>query len=133
MLQQLTDAGNQIFKFCEGISESALDHRNTAGAMSPREQLAHLCECYEAYVTQAAGKKYEWGSYQAPNMDTPSLLSEFNAQRAKAVKLVEENPGDENLKLAHMYVLAHDYYHVGQMCQARLAVQPDWDPYAIYA
>ena len=132
LLQQLEDAGNQISRFCEGASEAVLDHRNTPNAMTAREQIEHLCECYQAYAMHAAGTKYKWGTYQAKSTATASLLNELAEQRAKAVQLVQNDASDENLKQAHMYVLAHDYYHVGQMCQARLAVQPDWDPYAIY-
>jgi hypothetical protein len=129
---QLDDAGYQLTKVLEGMPEEALDKKLTPSSMSPREQVGHLCEAYEAFKVSAAGGKYEWGSYQPDNLETSLLVKELEAQRAKAVSAALNNPSDSTLKHAHEYILGHDYYHVGQMCLARLAVQTDWDPYAIY-
>jgi hypothetical protein len=31
------------------------------------------------------------------------------------------------------YIVLHDCYHVGQLCLVRLADDPNWDAYSIYA
>ena len=129
---QLDDAGYQISKVLEGMPEQGLDHKVTPASMTPREQVAHLCEAYEAFRINSAGGKYEWGTYKLSASDMASLTTEFSKQRAGAVDQALGNPTDENIKHAHEFIIGHDYYHVGQMCLARIAVQPDWNPYAIY-
>lgn len=129
---QLDDAGYQLTKVLEDMPEEALDKKLTPDCMSPREQVAHLCEAYEAFRINSAGGKYEWGTYKLDSPDTASLMKEFQSQRQGVVDQALKNPSEETIKHAHAYILGHDFYHVGQMCQARLAVQPDWNPYAIY-
>ncbi len=129
---QLDDAGYQLSKVLEGMPEQAMDKKLTAGSMSPREQVGHLCEAYEAFKVNAGGGKYEWGSYAPSSTATPALIKEFQSQRSKAVDQALANPSPETIKHAHEYIVGHDYYHVGQMCLARLDVQPEWDCYAIY-
>lgn len=129
--EQLDDAGYQLDKSLEGASDQTLDHRATPQSMTPREQVAHLMEAYTAFNEECAGRKYEWGSTQPSSMQMPQLMEEFRGARSKAVANALQ--GDEDrMKSAHAFVLGHDYYHVGQICQARLATEPDWDPYAIY-
>jgi len=130
--EQMDDAGYQLTKVLEDMPEDALNKKVTSGSMSPREQVAHLCEAYEAFKVNATGGKYEWGSYKAPSSETASLINELKSQRAKAVDQAVTSSTPEAIKHAHEFIVGHDYYHVGQMCLARLDVQPDWDPYTIY-
>jgi hypothetical protein len=129
---QLDDSGYQITKVLEGMPESGMDHKVTPGSMTPREQISHLCEAYEAFKINSAGGKYEWGSYKAAAHETGALTAEFQAKRGEAVAAALANPTPETMKHAHEFIVGHDYYHVGQMCLARLAIQPDWNSYAIY-
>jgi hypothetical protein len=129
---QLDDAGYQLSKVLEGIPEEAMEFRATPGSMNAREQIPHLMEAYQAYIDQCAGRKYEWGTLRPKSTETKALIDEFAGQRSKAVDTALSTDSEEAIKGAHMYVLGHDYYHVGQLCQARLAVQPDWNSYAIY-
>jgi hypothetical protein len=129
---QLEDSGYQLTKVIEGMPEHGFDHKLTDGAMTPREQIAHLAEAYECFSVNAAGGKYEWGTYKAASADTAALTTEFMKQREKAVAAALSDSSDEKIKLANDYILGHDYYHVGQMCLSRLAVEPDWDAYSIY-
>ena len=130
--EQLDDSGYQLDKAYEGMPEQGMDYKATEGCMSPREQLGHLMEAYEAYIQQTQGKKYDWGSFTPASSETGPLLAEFRDQRAKAAAAALASDSDEMIKSAHMYVIGHDYYHVGQVCLALLAVEPGWDPYAIY-
>jgi hypothetical protein len=129
---QLDDSGYQLAKVIDGMPESGFDHKLTDIAMTPREQIAHLCEAYECFSVNAGGGKYEWGTYTAETGDTAALTVEFSKQRQKAVSAALSDASDEKIKLANDYIVGHDYYHVGQMCLSRLAVQPDWDSYTIY-
>jgi len=128
----MDDAGYQLTKVLEDMPENALDKKVTSGSMSPREQVAHLCEAYEAFRVNAGGGKYEWGSYETPSTETAALMNEFKSQRAKAVDKALACSTPEEIKHAHEFIVGHDYYHVGQMCLARLEVQPEWDGHAIY-
>ena len=125
---QLDDAGYQLEKCFQGISEAAMNLKVCDAAMTPRDILVHLGDVYKAFLVIQAGEKYEWGSYQ------PSEVSwgEVSEMRKAAVSSALASEGDEALKMANAYVLAHDYYHVGQVCLARVQTEPDFDPYSIY-
>jgi hypothetical protein len=129
---QLADAGYQLDKVLEDMTPACLDHKVTEGSMTPKEQIAHLMEAYHAFQENAAGRKYEWNTYRPASTDAVALIAEFKAKRAATVATALASDSDDKLITAHKYILGHDYYHVGQMCLARLATQPDWDPYAIY-
>lgn len=129
---QLEDAGFQLSKVLEGMPETAMDLKATEGGMSPREQIAHLMEAYEAFLCQSAGRDYEWGTFKPSRSDSNGLIDEFQVQRGKAIAAALAKEDDASLLQANMYILGHDYYHVGQLCLARLAAQPDWNPYSIY-
>jgi len=132
LADQLADAGYQLDKLLEGMPEAALDHKVTPGAMTPREQVAHLMEAYHAFLETTAGRKHEWGSYRPVAQDTSALISEFKVKRAQAVAAALDPANEAKLHEAHEFLIGHDYYHVGQMCLARIATQPDWNCYAIY-
>ncbi|OJU65479.1 MAG: hypothetical protein BGO01_16610 [Armatimonadetes bacterium 55-13] len=130
LINQLEDAGYQLEKAYEGIDESTLDHRITKDAMTPRETLVHLSEAYYAVIEDAAGRQHEWGSYVAPDTSWPGLWKIASELRSKAVETTLSSP-DGAMK-AHAYIIAHDYYHVGQVCLARLGCNSEWNAYAIY-
>jgi hypothetical protein len=132
MRRQLDDAGFQLSKALEGMNEQQLDHKIAPGAMSPREQLAHLGEAYQALITHCAGGKHKWGSFDAGDRAIEALSKRIWDLRKQAVDAALAHADDEHLKLAHEYVLAHDYYHVGQICASRLDTDPSWNVYSIY-
>lgn len=129
---QLQDAGYQLDKILEDMPAKTMDHKVTPGSMTPKEQVAHLMEAYEAFIETAAGRKYEWGSFHPASTEVSALMAEFKAKRAQAVAAALSTEDESMVIHAHKFITGHDYYHVGQMCLARLATQPDWDPYAIY-
>lgn len=128
---QIDDAGYQLDKVFEGIEEASLDYRLTEHAMTPREIAAHLCECYVATSAAAAGTEHSWGTYTAPDTSWPALWNTTKSLRAEATETAL-NTADFATKV-HSFVIAHDYYHVGQMCAVRLVRDPEWDAYSIYS
>lgn len=119
-------------KAYEGMASSSWDHRNSPGAMSPREAAEHLCECYTAFNTTAAGGKHEWGSFQLVDKSEANLIATMNTIRCQAVATAV-GADDENLhREATEYLLTHDAYHVGQLCASRLDSDPNWNASAIY-
>lgn len=127
--KQIDDAGYQLTQALNGMSETAMDSKATP--QSPREIVAHLCECYEAAIAQSEGREHEWGSYDAGDKSTPILLGNFQALRERAVEKVLAGD-DAAIWHGHQFIVAHDYYHIGQLCAARVADDPSWDTYAIY-
>ena len=128
---QIDDAGYQLDQVLSGFPEAAMDHKAEGLTMTPRESISHLCEAYLALDKTIKGEKHEWGTYQPVDTSTASLLSEMKSLRDSAVagSLTDD---DDKLKEGHAFIVAHDYYHVGQMCLARLAVEPEWNCYSIY-
>lgn len=129
--KQIDDAGFQIEKVLESASEATMDFKATPSAMSPREAIVHLCECYCAATALAKGEKFEWGNYSPPSMETAPLIRTFQELRRGATEATLAVEGGD-LSVADHYIVAHDYYHVGQICQARIASDPDWNSYSIY-
>ena len=101
--------------------------------MTIAETCAHLAEVYFAFVEDIlAGRRHEWGTRQANDPSWPAIWHEAHYLREKAIQALDLDPSDHNLNLAAIYIFAHDFYHVGQMCQTRISIDPGWDPYSIY-
>lgn len=130
---QLNDGRFQIERCYEGLDEAGLDYRPAPQAMSPREILEHYCECHQAFLDSTEGKKFSWGEYSLPDKSGPALKRTFEDLRSRAEAAIAANPDETTLKNAHAYLIAHDAYHVGQLALTRLALNPEWDPYSIYA
>lgn len=128
---QLEDAGYQLAKCYEGISDAVLDAK-VADGMTPREAYEHLGDAYRAYVATLAGEKYEWGSFRCADRSWAGMWREVSEARNQAVAAAMAAEGDDALKMANAYLLGHEYYHVGQVCLVRIANDPDFDPYSIY-
>ena len=128
----MASSGHQLDQALAGLKEEHVDTKVGGIAMSPRELLEHLADCYVNTVDAAEGKEPNWGSYSAPDKSWSGLLAEFKSTRAKAVEKILAAPEDKVGDLALAYVVMHDAYHVGQLCLVRIATDPTWDPYSIY-
>ena len=126
---QVANIGFQLDKVFEGLHESLLDHKIVPAAMSARETLTHLPECYIAALEHAAGKNHEWGSYRTEAKSLEDLLGELRARRAEAVTALLATA---DAKTIHDYIVGHDAYHIGQMALLRLSTDSAWDPYSLY-
>ncbi len=122
---QLTSCYNEI-------SEVEMDHKITPDAMSPREIAAHLCEVYQAFSTEAAGGKHEWGNYDAGDRSTSIIIEKMFSMRKNVVDLALQSSDEATVKHAIDYIVLHDPYHVGQICLARIACNKEFNPYSIY-
>jgi uncharacterized damage-inducible protein DinB len=129
---EIDNSGFQLDKVLDGLKAEHLDHQLTDKAMTPREILLHLAEAYLAFVTETEGGKHEWGTFQPSDRGWEGVLKQFREQRAKAVAAAMSAQDDTQLKHAHDYIVAHDYYHVGQLALLRVQLDPNWDPYSIY-
>ncbi|MFQ3669673.1 MAG: hypothetical protein SNJ74_01795 [Fimbriimonadaceae bacterium] len=129
---QIEDAGYQIMQAVSGLDEAGMDYRPTPAGLTPRETLVHLTEAYVALGKTLKGEKHEWGSYSMPDSSTSKVLETWLQVREETVKLAMERTEAADLSQVHAFVIAHDYYHVGQLVQTRLAHDPSWDSYTIY-
>ncbi|MBX3120239.1 MAG: DinB family protein [Fimbriimonadaceae bacterium] len=122
----------QIEKVFEGFPEADLDAKLHDGAMSPRETLEHLCECYQAVLTDTEGGKHDWGSFSIADKSFANLLKQRDAMRAQAVEAALNEDDEHAAMYGFNYIALHDAYHVGQIVQLRLKLNPDWNAYEIY-
>lgn len=129
---QMRDVGTQLDNAFKGMTEAGYDCKPSASAMTPREQLTHLGECYQAVVDQLEGKKHEWGTYKPVATEWSALQAEVMDLRTKAVAGVLKDGSDDALKAGSAFVVGHDNYHVGQLCICRMESDSGWDPYSIY-
>lgn len=129
---QFEDAGHQVSQAIAGLDDPGMDHRPTPGGLTPRETLRHLAEAYVAFAKSCRGEKHEWGTYEVQDTSTEALVAHWRRTREDAVRLALEQSEPANLLNACAYIVAHDYYHVGQLVQTRLAYDPSWNSYAIY-
>jgi hypothetical protein len=129
---QFEEAGYQLAKVLEDYPEEAFDLKTTPTALSPRETLGHLAEVYVSVLAQAEGRQHEWGSYDPGTEDRGELMRILEEKRTAAVRAIE---GLDEAKAVHLgadFIVAHDYYHVGQLSAFRLAAEPTWNAYSIY-
>ena len=127
----LEESGYQ-FKMClANISDAGFVAKPLGGIMSIREALEHQTEACIAVGKDAAGEKHEWGTYHLPEAPIADLIAIFDAERAKATDIALDL-FDEHPHLAKDYLIAHEFYHVGQMCALRLALDDGFEAYSIY-
>ncbi|MCU0317463.1 MAG: hypothetical protein MUC92_12820 [Fimbriimonadaceae bacterium] len=126
------EVGFQLTQCFANWPEGTWDEKLNEHAFSGREMIAHLLECYEAFLAGSRGEKHEWGTYSAPTDNPAELLALLVSKRAEARAVIEATDSDEVLGLSGSYILLHDAYHVGQLATLRLHLG-GWDPYSIYA
>ncbi len=122
----------QLEKVFDGISEEHMDFKVSEQAMTPRETLLHLCDCYEAVKVGAAGGEYEWGSLAIEDKSTAGLLKMMASQREQATTVALDQSEEQAAMYGFNYIALHDAYHVGQMALVRMATDSNWNPYSIY-
>lgn len=128
---EVDNVGFQLEKCLEGVREEDLGQKVCDQAMTLPDMVEHLCEVYQAVVTEAGGGKHEWGSFSIQDKSWTNLLSTFGTMRTAACDAVVSDD-EEKAKHAHDFIVAHDAYHVGQIALLRLKTNPDWNPYSIY-
>lgn len=125
----MDDVGYQLDKVLEGMSDEHFDFKVCEAAMTPAEIIEHLCEAYQAIITETMGGTHEWGSFSIEDKSPANLKAQLKTMRARARQAALDS---DNPKLGHAYVTAHDAYHVGQLALIRLQTDSSWDPYSLY-
>jgi len=124
--------GGQLKAASDGIPDEVQDKKLCEGGMSPREILEHLCEVYQAVLTEAAGGKHDWGTFAVADKSWLHLNATLWSMRGKAVAAVTAEETDALAKIGCDYIITHDAYHVGQLALIRIQHESGWDPYSIY-
>jgi len=130
ILQQLANAQFQITQAIDGLDAEHAEARSNELGMTIKEQIYHLTEAALAGKKSFTDEKYQWGSYAPEDGSWEGIKKGWLAIRAETVAAISED--EAVLTHAHEYLVAHDFYHVGQICAARRTVEPNWDTYAIY-
>lgn len=125
-------SGRQIEKAYEGLPETDYDKKICESAMTPREMLEHLCECYHNAVPYADGVEPDWGNYSIADKSTANLWAVYAEIRKAAMEKALTLDGPKLVEIAMGFIALHDTYHVGQLCQLRIHLDPNWNAYAIY-
>lgn len=122
----------QVERALQDLPEALQNDRIHASAMSPVEVLEHLLQVRHAVETEIKGEKYDWSQPFSSGID--GLSPKLEAVKARTAELLAKMDLTQNsiATIALDYFAAHDSYHVGQLCQLRMARQPEWDPYSIY-
>ena len=127
----MDDAGRMLAKCFQGIPEASADI--TIGKMmSPRNQAAHLSECYVAAKASMNGEKHEWGTYTTNATTLDATVTEMFALRASAVEKFLALESEDTQLSNEEFLIGHDHYHVGQLVTLHLAIDPEWNSYCIY-
>ena len=132
ILFQADDSAFQLGQVLDGWPVDAFDAKPFETAMSARVQIGHLAECYVALAAELTGTKYEWGSWATSTSAPEDAVVEMWDLRNKAIAIATTQDTEESIKLIASFVVAHDYYHIGQLSSIRIAVDPEWNPYSIY-
>ena len=133
MLYQLESSAHQVDAVLRGLSEDEWDSKVRDGCMTVRETVSHLTECYIAARKDIEGQPHEWGSYVVADDAPAVILAEMQSERQKVWEVLMAADIEKAGKVATQFIILHDAYHVGQLCAIRMAAEPAWDPYAIYA
>ncbi|MEI8281950.1 MAG: hypothetical protein WCG75_06065, partial [Armatimonadota bacterium] len=127
----LEESGYQ-FKMClANISDDGFVSKPLGHVMSLREALEHQAEACIAVQKDAVGEKHQWGTYHFPEAPIADLIEIYDVERAKAVDIALDK-FDEHSHYAKDYLIAHEFYHVGQMAAVRIALNDGFEAYSIY-
>lgn len=129
---EIDDIGYQLDAVVHGMPETAQEVAPTPISMTPKQTIEHLCEAYQAVTVHAEGGTYEWGSFSIADKSWSNLTSTLESLRMSARSAVTQDENEDRLKSGYDYIVAHDAYHVGQLAIARIAADPEWDPYSMY-
>lgn len=121
----------QLNACISGVTEEQFLSQPLAPMMSMRDCLEHLTECCVYVQKNSKGEEHEWGTYAFPSASAEELLHLFKSERAKALEIALSK-FDDNPDYAKDFLIAHEFYHVGQMAIARHAMDPEWSVYSIY-
>lgn len=132
VLKAIENSGRQIEKAYEGLSEAEYDKKLCDSAMTPREILEHFCECYHNAVPYADGIEPKWGAFSIEDKSAANLWKVFAETRQRAVQKAQTLEGEKLFEIGMGFLAMHDAYHVGQLCQLRVHLDPSWNAYSIY-
>ena len=130
LLKQLSDSEKQLSVAIKGLDAEMAEARPYPDGMTIREQLHHLAETTVATIAAYEGREHEWGTWDPENRSWEGVKEAWRTGRQAAIASLPDT--EEGLWEAHAYLLAHDYYHVGQIAAARRTVQPGWTSFELY-
>lgn len=146
ILQQARAVGRQIERAVHGLTEEQADFRFGSGLMSVRDTFVHLADNCLALAAELDGRRHDFGAWRPSTEGFGNLAREWSELRERALAEVEEKLSGVDLdapmkvsfatwpgwKVLTEWIVAHDAYHLGQICALRLAQDPAWDMYSIY-
>lgn len=109
-----------------GIELDFADYRLHDRSLSVKEQVIHLCECYQALLTTINAQTHEWGGYVPPTIEWPAIKDHMFVLREQAYRAILEDPEDR-LQGFLSNIVGHDSYHIGQLVALRLMFESDWN------
>ena len=128
----LLDESDYQFLAClNGVSEENFNTKAISQMMSMRECVEHMIDCCIASQRLAAGEKYEWGSFHMPDASMLDLIERYKRERVKAAHIALDHL-ESKPSFAKDFLIAHEFYHVGQLSTLRSSLDPDWDMHSIY-
>jgi len=131
VLKQLGHAQNQVTQAIADLDAEKAEARANDLGMTIKDQVNHLAEAATAALASFEGRKHSWGTYAPVDSSWEGAKQAWLEIRVAAVAALTDN--EEAIMHAHDFLVAHDYYHVGQICAARRTIDPSWDTYAIYS
>jgi hypothetical protein len=132
LIYEINHMERQLRGVTDAMPAALQDLRLTASSLSPRQTLEHLCEVYQATLTESKGGKHEWGSFAVLNTEWQSLVETLWVMRRAATDAVTIDEDEKRIRSGHDYIVSHDAYHVGQLALIRMSGDSLWDPYSIY-
>lgn len=135
ILIQLALSYKQVSLLLKNIPEPLARKKLTQQAMSPIEQVFHLIEVTHACNEMINDREYTWGAYKPEAESLEAAVALYNKARETLINFISSLTDEtvtKHLSTITNYILLHEAYHVGQLCNWKLENIPDWNPYEIY-
>ncbi len=129
----LDTAKYQLTMVLKDLPQDIKDNSLHSDNMSFSASVGHLCEVYTAILSMSRGESHSWGSYAVPTSDWDELCELMFSLRQESIDASFALPDEAGLATLCDYAIAHDFYHIGQLSTLRIAGEPSWNSYSIYA
>ena len=129
----VANAGKTLHKILIDFPLDSVNEKAHASMFTTYEAVSHITECYVAFAAHAKGEEHQWGSFSSEATSYAEDIEELFRTRDAVTALITVDSKEDALASALDYLVAHDWYHIGQLATNRQAFETTWNSFSLYS